>query len=128
MNVDLNMPILIIDDHLEMLQIVRNLLKQLGLKNVDQSLGGKMAMEMLHRKEYGLVIADDNIVNMGGLDMINKIFTDRKSKDTPFFLMTGQGKNVENTDPAVAKFCTNIQTPFNVAELKCKLVTLVGVF
>ena len=128
MNVDLNMPILIIDDHLEMLQIVRNLLKQLGLKNVDQSLGGKMAMEMLHRKKYGLVIADDNLFNMGGLDMINQIFTDRKLKDTPFFLMTGQGKNFENTDPSVARFCTNIQTPFNVAELKCKLVKLVGDF
>ena len=64
MNVDLNMSVLIIDDHLEMRQIVRNLLRQLGLKNVDQSPGGKIAMEMLHRKKYGLVIADDNMVHM----------------------------------------------------------------
>ena len=128
MNVDLNMPVLIIDDHLEMRQIVRNLLKQLGLKNVDQSPGGKIAVEMLHRKEYGLVIADDNMAHVGGLGVIDKICSDRKFKDTPCFLVTGQGKKSEITDPSVAKFSTYIQTPFNVAELKSKLTTLVGKF
>ena len=48
MNVDLNMSVLIIDDHLEMRQIVCNLLKQLGFRNVDQSPGVNIAMEMLH--------------------------------------------------------------------------------
>ena len=128
MNVDLNMSVLIIDDHLEMRQIVRNLLRQLGLKNVDQSPGGKIAMEMLHRKKYGLVIADDNMVHMGGLDVIDKICSDRKLKDIPCFLVTGQGKKSEITDPSVARFFTYIQTPFNVAELKSKLTTLVGNF
>ena len=128
MDVDLNMPVLIIDDHLEMRQIIRNLLKQLGLKDVDQSPGGKIAMEMLHRKKYGLVIADDNMVHMGGLDVIGKICSDRKLKDTPCFLVTGRGKKSEITDPSVARFFTYIQTPFNVAELKSKLTTLVGNF
>ena len=128
MNVDLNMPVLIIDDHFEMRQIVRNLLKQLGLKNVNQSPGGKIAMEMLHRKKYGLVIADDNMVHMGGLDVIDKICPDRKLKDTPCFLVIGQGKKSEITNPSVSRFFTYIQTPFNVAELKSKLTTLVGNF
>ena len=128
MNVDLNMSVLIIDDHLEMRQIIRNLLKQLGLKNIDQSPGGKIAMEMLHRKKYGLVIADDNMVHLGGLDLIDKICSDRKLRDTPCFLVTGQGKKSEITDPTVSRFFTYIQTPFNVAELKSKLTMLVGNF
>ena len=128
MNVDLNMSVLIIDDHLEMRQIVRNLLKQLGLKNIDQSPGGKTAMEMLNRKKYDLVIADDNMVHMEGLDLIDKICSDRKLRDTPCFLVTGQGKKSEITDPTVSRFFTYIQTPFNVAELKSKLTMLVGNF
>ena len=128
MNVDLNISVLIIDDHLEMRQIVCNLLKQLGFRNVDQSPGVKIAMEMLHCKKYGLVIADDNMVHMGGLDVIDKICSDRKLRDTPCFLVTGQGKKSEITDPSVARFFTYIQTPFNVAELKSKLTTLVGDF
>ncbi len=128
MDVDLNMPVLIIDDHLEMLRIVRNLLKQLGLKNVDQSLGVKMAIDMLHRKKYGLVIADEKMAHLGGMDMIDKICTDRNLKDAPFFLVTGQGKVSAMTNPSVDRLCTYIQTPFNVAELKCKLITIVGNF
>lgn len=128
MNVDLNMPVLIIDDHLKTRQIVRNLLKQLGLKNVDQSPGGKIAVEMLHRKEYGLVIAEGDMVHMGGLDVIDKICSDRKLRDTPCLLVTGQGKKSAITDPLVARFSTYIQTPFNVAELKSKLTTLLGNF
>ena len=33
--VDMNMPILIVDDYKTMLRIIRNLLKQLGFDNVD---------------------------------------------------------------------------------------------
>ena len=128
MNVDLNMPVLIIDDHLEMLQIVRNLLKQLGLKNVDQSLGGQTAIEMLHRNKYDLVIADENIAQMGGMDMKVKSLADHSFIDTPFLLMMGQGKFPEETDPPTARLCAYIQTPFNVAALKRKLITLVGNF
>ena len=40
MAVDMNMPVLIVDDYKTMLRIIRNLLKQLGFSNVDEATDG----------------------------------------------------------------------------------------
>ena len=47
MAVDMNMPILIVDDYKTMLRIIRNLLKQLGFNNVDEATDGSQALHKL---------------------------------------------------------------------------------
>ena len=38
---DLSMPILVVDDYSPMIRIIRNLLKQIGFENVDDTLGAQ---------------------------------------------------------------------------------------
>lgn len=45
--IDMNTPILVVDDYKTMLRIIRNLLKQLGFDNVDEATDGSAALQKL---------------------------------------------------------------------------------
>jgi len=50
------MPVLVVDDFSTMARILRNLLHQIGLQNVDGAPGARIALEMMHKKHYELLI------------------------------------------------------------------------
>ncbi|MFO0316757.1 MAG: response regulator, partial [Hyphomonadaceae bacterium] len=64
MAVDMNAPVLVVDDYQTMVRIIRNLLKQLGFENVDEAADGREALEKMKKTKYGLVISDWNMEPM----------------------------------------------------------------
>ncbi len=128
MAVDMNMPILIVDDYKTMLRIIRNLLKQLGFENVDEATDGAQALHKLREKNYGLVISDWNMEPMTGLQLLREVRADAKLKDTPFIMITAESKT-ENVVAAKQAGVNNyIVKPFNAATLKSKLTAVIGNF
>ena len=79
MAVDMNMPILIVDDYKTMLRIIRNLLKQLGFNNVDEATDGSAALHKLRDKSYSLVISDWNMEPMTGIQLLREVRADASS-------------------------------------------------
>lgn len=128
MAVDLNMPVLIVDDYKTMLRIIRNLLKQLGFNNVDEATDGSMAIQMMRSRPYGLVISDWNMEPMTGLQLLKEVRKDDKMKETPFIMITAESKT-ENVVAAKQAGVNNyIVKPFNAATLKGKMVAVIGNF
>ncbi len=128
MAVDMNMPILIVDDYKTMLRIIRNLLKQLGFNNVDEATDGSAALHKLRDKSYSLVISDWNMEPMTGIQLLREVRADAKLKDLPFIMITAESKT-ENVVAAKAAGVSNyIVKPFNAATLKTKLTTILGSF
>ena len=128
MAVDMNMPILIVDDYKTMLRIIRNLLKQLGFDNVDEATDGSAALQKLRQKDFALVISDWNMEPMTGLQLLREIRADIRLKDTPFIMVTAESKT-ENVISAKAAGVSNyIVKPFNAATLKMKLSAVLGQF
>lgn len=126
--VDMNMPILIVDDYKTMLRIIRNLLKQLGFDNVDEATDGSAALQRLRDKPYSLVISDWNMEPMSGLQLLKEVRADSRLKDTPFIMITAESKS-ENVVAAKQAGVTNyIVKPFNAATLKTKLSAVIGNF
>ena len=125
---DLNMNVLIVDDYKTMLRIIRNLLKQLGIENVDEALDGGTALAKLRERTYGLVISDWNMEPMTGLQLLKEVRADHKLKQIPFVMVTAESKP-ENVVAAKAAAVTNyIVKPFNAATLKQKLAAIWGDF
>ncbi len=121
MAVDMNMPILIVDDYKTMLRIIRNLLKQLGFNNVDEATDGSQALHKLRDKSYGLVISDWNMEPMTGIQLLREVRADSKLKDLPFIMITAESKT-ENVIAAKQAGVSNyIVKPFNAATLKSKI-------
>ena len=121
MAVDLNMPVLIVDDYKTMLRIIRNLLKQIGFNNVDEATDGKAALEKMQQRKYGLVISDWNMEPMNGQMLLQKIRADEQNKHLHFIMMTADSaidKIVQAKHLGVSGF---INKPFNAEALRAKI-------
>jgi two-component system chemotaxis response regulator CheY len=123
---DNNMNVLVVDDYNTMRRILKNLLEQLGFKNVDEADSGTTALEKLRAKNYGLVISDWNMEPMTGLQLLKEVRSDMKLKGTPFIMVTAESKT-ENVVAAKEAGVNNyIVKPFNAATLKQKMESVIG--
>lgn len=127
-SVDMNMPILIVDDYRTMLRIIRNLLKQLGFNNVEEATDGSAALQKLRDKNFGLVISDWNMEPMSGLQLLKEVRSDIKLKETPFIMITAESKSENVVAAKEAGVSNYIVKPFNAATLKGKLSSVLGSF
>lgn len=129
MSVNLNMNVLIVDDYKTMLRVIRNLLAQIGFKNVEEATDGGMALEMMKSKKFDLVISDWNMEPMTGLDLLKAVRAgDERHNKVPFIMVTAEGK-AENVVAARQAGVSNyIIKPFSAETLKGKLVTVLGDF
>ncbi len=126
MAVDMNMPILIVDDYKTMLKILRNLLKQLGFDNVEEAMDGGAALQKLRNKNYGLVISDWNIEPMDGLKLLKEVRADVKLKDVSFIMITAESKTENVVAAKEAGVNGYIVKPFNAATLESKIDTVLA--
>jgi two-component system, chemotaxis family, chemotaxis protein CheY len=128
MAVDLNAPVLVVDDYQTMIRIIRNLLKQLGFDNVDEAADGAEALGKMRAKKYGLVISDWNMEPMTGYELLREVRADELLKPTPFIMVTAESKT-ENVIAAKRAGVNNyIVKPFNAQTLKSKMVSVLGDF
>ncbi|MGV8997325.1 MAG: response regulator [Parvibaculaceae bacterium] len=128
MAVQMNMPILIVDDYRTMLRIIRNLLSKLGFSDIDEAADGETALAMLKSRDYGLVISDWNMQPMTGFELLKVVRADTILKTMPFIMVTAESK-VENVQAARQAGVNNyIIKPFSAAVLKAKLKAVLGEF
>lgn len=121
MNVNLSMPVLVVDDYNTMIRIIRNLLKQLGFEDIDDATDGSAALEKMRGKKYGLVISDWNMEPMTGFELLKEVRADPNLAKTPFIMVTAESKT-ENVIAAKKAGVSNyIVKPFNAATLKTKI-------
>lgn len=128
MAVNKAMNILIVDDYKTMLKIIRNLLNQLGFNNIDESTTAPAALEMVSKKDYGLIISDWNMEPMTGLEFLQKIRTNEKTKALPFIMITAESKTENVIIAKKAGVSNYIVKPFNANVLKDKLTAVLGPF
>ena len=126
--IDMNMPVLIVDDYKTMLRIIRNLLKQLGFHNVDEATDGAAALQKLRDRDYGLIISDWNMEPMSGLQLLHEVRADGKLKELPFIMITAESKTENVLAAKQAGVSNYIVKPFNAATLKTKLTSVIGNF
>ena len=126
MAIDKSMNILIVDDYKTMLRIIRNLLKQIDLHNVDEATDGSEALSKLRAGRFGLVISDWNMEPMTGLQLLQEVRADAKLKALPFIMVTAESK-AENIVAAKQAGVSNyIVKPFNAETLKGKIERVLG--
>jgi two-component system chemotaxis response regulator CheY len=123
MALDFNMPVLVVDDYRTMVRIIRNFLRQLGFEDVDGASDGSAALEMMHEKDYGLVISDWNMAPMTGYDLLREVRNDDDLSRTPFIMVTADGTSENQVAAKRAGVSDYLQKPFNAATLRSKIET-----
>lgn len=128
MAVNLDAPVLVVDDYQTMIRIIRNLLKQLGFNNVEEAADGKEALAKMKLQKFGLVISDWNMEPMTGYELLREVRSDEQLKSTPFIMVTAESKT-ENVIAAKKAGVDNyIVKPFNAQTLKAKIASVLGDF
>ncbi len=128
MTVDMNMKILIVDDYKTMLRILRNLLKQLQFNNIEEATDGSMALEMIRKESFDLIISDWNMEPMSGIELLREVRKDEQLQHLPFVMITAESKTEKVIAARDAGVSSYIVKPFNAETLKAKLTGVLGPF
>jgi two-component system chemotaxis response regulator CheY len=126
MAIDRATPILIVDDYVRMLRIIRTLLRQLGYDQVEEACDGATALAKLREKPFRLVISDWNMEPMSGLELLRQVRADPKLADLPFIMVTAEARETKIAEARAAGVSGYIVKPFGAEALRHKIAGLVG--
>ena len=120
-NVDKAIKIIVVDDFSTMRRIVKDILKQLGFRNIDEAVDGKQALEMMAITEYQFIVSDWNMPNMMGIDLLRAVRSDERLKKIPFLMVTAETKKEDILEAAKAGVSNYIGKPFTPDVFEKKL-------
>lgn len=118
---DENLRFLVIDDFATMRRIVRNLLQDLGFKNVEEAEDGHDALTKLRASSFDFVISDWNMPNLDGLQLLTEMRKDDSLKAIPVLMVTAEAKKENIIAAAQAGANGYVVKPFTAATLEEKL-------
>jgi len=118
---DLNIRVLVVDDFATMRRIIKGVLKQLGFSNIVEAEDGDVALEELKKDDYGLILADWNMPNMSGLELLKAVRSDKNLQRIPFIMVTAEGQKDNILEAVKAGVSNYVIKPFTPETINEKL-------
>ena len=112
---------LVVDDFSTMRRIIKNLLHDLGYKNVAEADDGTTALPMLKTGKYDFLITDWNMPGMPGLELLKQVRADAALAPMPVLMLTAEAKREQIVEAAQAGVNGYVIKPFTAATLKEKI-------
>ena len=120
------MKVLVVDDFPSMRRILRKLLNDINIIDVEEAGDGGEAFAKLHGGHFDLIISDWNMEPITGLDLLRRVREDASVGKMPFIMVTAESK-VENVIEAKKAGVNNyIVKPFTADVLKAKISAVMG--
>ncbi|MFH2060607.1 MAG: response regulator [Pseudomonadota bacterium] len=121
---DTSIKVLIVDDFATMRRILKNILKQLGFKNLVEADDGTTAWEILEGQKIDLIISDWNMPKMTGLELLKKVRASDNYKTTPFLMVTAEAQKQNVIEAVQAGVSNYVVKPFTAEAISDKLVKI----
>ncbi len=113
--------VLAVEDSTEAMNLLRNMLKEIGINQIYTATDGKQALDFLGECEdlIDVVLADWNMPRMTGIELLKQLRT--VDPELPFIMITGAG-DFDSVVEAKANGITGfIKKPYSAVELQKKL-------
>lgn len=125
--------VLIVDDDVEILQLLRGLLMKLGFVHITSATDGGEAINMLKDKkqmrerEIDLIISDWNMTPMSGIELLKFVRSSPESYNPymPVIMLSGRGDWVDVEKARDAGFSEYLIKPFNAKALTDRILLCV---
>lgn len=121
MAMDTSIKILIIDDFATMRRILKNILKQLGFKNLVEADDGTTALNVLESQKIDLIISDWNMPKMTGLELLKKVRASTEYEKIPFLMVTAEAQKQNVIEAVQAGVSNYVVKPFTAEAISDKL-------
>jgi CheY-like chemotaxis protein len=111
--------LLVIDDNVDDIEIVRVALKSLGFEiQMDEALDGEMAIRLLNDKGFrpNFVLLDLKLPGMSGIDVLREIRSDEKFEGLPVFISTCSILDSDISEAMAAGASGYISKSFDIEE------------
>jgi CheY-like chemotaxis protein len=116
------MSVLIVDDALSMCRSIQKMLKVIGYgEKYEFAIDGKDALNILRNSRIDLVLLDYNMPVMTGGELLSRIREDRKLKDIPVIMVTGQTYKDYVAEAAESEIDAYILKPLTIKLLEEKI-------
>lgn len=115
------MKILVVDDFSTMRRIVKNLLGDLGFKNIDEADDGNTALPKLQSGNFDFLVTDWNMPGMTGIDLLKAVRADPKLAALPVLMVTAESKREQIIEAAQAGVNGYVVKPFTAGTLEEKI-------
>ncbi|MBI5815144.1 MAG: response regulator [Nitrospinae bacterium] len=120
-DLDPNIRVLVVDDFATMRKIEKNILGQLGIRNVDEADDGSTALPKVQQSLYDVILLDWNMPQMSGLEFLKAIRADPNTKNVPVIMVTAEALKDNIIAAAQAGVNDYVVKPFTAAVLEDKL-------
>jgi two-component system chemotaxis response regulator CheY len=115
---------LIVDDFETMRRIIRGLLKEIGCRGAEEAADGVAALATLRSVECDFVIADINMPNMDGFELLDRIKKDETLMHLPVLMVTAEARREDIVRAAQGGAAGYIVKPFTRATLEEKVTRI----
>jgi two-component system chemotaxis response regulator CheY len=114
-------PILHVEDFPLMVRVTRELLRRIGLADVDHATDGEAALRMIGARKYGLILADWNMAPVDGMELLRRLRGDPATEKLRFIMVTAESRTEMIMAARDAGANGYLVKPFNAATLKAKI-------
>ncbi|MCK5312758.1 MAG: response regulator [Desulfobacteraceae bacterium] len=118
---DTSIKVLVVDDFATMRRILKNILKQLGFKNLVEADDGTTAWDILEEQKIDLVLADWNMPKMTGLELLKKVRASENYAKVPFLMVTAEAQKQNVIEAVQAGVSNYVVKPFTAEAISDKL-------
>jgi two-component system chemotaxis response regulator CheY len=118
--------ILVIDDMPSIRDLVKNTLKGMGFRNIQEAGDGEDGLAVLLKANTSgfpiqLVISDWNMPKLKGLDLLKQLRATTEFTNLPFVLLTSESERDQVTEAVLAGVSQYIVKPFSAKIFEDKL-------
>lgn len=118
--------VLIVDDSAITRKILGRVIAQsnLPLGKILEAGDGCEALDTLERQNVGLILADIQMPNMDGLELLEKLKASDQWKNVPVIMISAQGSQAKVKDAIQLGACGYVLKPFRAEHIKQKLASI----
>jgi len=117
----LNLKVLVVDDFQTIRNIMKSILKKLGLTNIVEADNGSSALNVLQNHKIDLVFADCNMPGMSGIELLKAVRADENLKHIPFIMVTAEAQKARILEAIKAGVSAYVIKPFTIDIIKDRL-------
>lgn len=123
--------VLVVDDQKSMRSIIRNLLKQAGIDQVEEAANGEQALKYLQNPRShkpDVIITDLYMDGMDGMELCNAIRRNEKlrGRSTPIIILTGEEDELMHEVGRQLGAASVLTKPVNAQELLDEIQSAIG--
>ncbi|RDY24559.1 DNA-binding response regulator [Romboutsia maritimum] len=111
--------ILVVDDEVEILNLIKTVLTKEGFENIFIASTGKEGIDIFERENPDLIILDIMLPDMNGYDICKKI---RITSDAPVLFLSAKGEELDRVLGLALGADDYITKPFSLKELSLRVM------